>query len=543
MALNFPDNPVVGYIYNDPTSTFSYEWDGTVWKSYTTPSSSNIKLLDNISGLFDNNTVSFPLTVDGDSVINATTKQLLISVGGVIQNPTVDFDVVGSNIVFTTAPATGLSFFGTLLGTAQTEQVSVYNKQSYTTVGVQTTFTFSTGYTVGYLDVFRNGVRLVSGSDFTASDGSTFVLSPPAQNGDDIEAVGFNVDSVTSIDGNITNLNVSGYANVVGVTTLNSLLTITSGGANITGVVTATSFVGNVTGSATYTPTSGVSTVSQGLTGTPNISVSNITGVAATFTGNVSIAGTLTYEDVTNVDSVGLITARSGIRIGTVGTASTLGPDGGAVFSGIVTATSFVGSGANLTGIAVTGRLLRAPQVLTSGTSYTTPAGCTAIYVECVGAGGGGARNVSYAGAGGGGGAYAAKYFAVSPSTSYSYTIGTGGSGGTIGNPDGGTGGSTTFIVDVTTLFAGGGGGGVSNSGLGGVGGSASNGDLNANGGAGGSAWFQTSPGANGGSSFFGGAGTGQSGNGSAGGGGGGGIAAGTGGSGGNGLIRIWEYS
>ena len=38
----------------------------------------------------------------------------------------------------------------------------------------------------------------------------------------------------------------------------------------------------------------------------------NVTGVTATFTGNVSVAGTLTYEDVTNVDSIGIITARSG---------------------------------------------------------------------------------------------------------------------------------------------------------------------------------------------------------------------------------------
>jgi len=56
-------------------------------------------------------------------------------------------------------------------------------------------------------------------------------------------------------------------------------------GATVTGVITATTFSGN------------------------------ITGTAATFTGNVSIAGTLTYEDVTNVDSVGLVTARTGIVV------------------------------------------------------------------------------------------------------------------------------------------------------------------------------------------------------------------------------------
>ena len=41
----------------------------------------------------------------------------------------------------------------------------------------------------------------------------------------------------------------------------------------------------------------------------------NVTGVLLTFSGNVSVGGTLTYEDVTNVDSVGIITARSGLVV------------------------------------------------------------------------------------------------------------------------------------------------------------------------------------------------------------------------------------
>ena len=59
-----------------------------------------------------------------------------------------------------------------------------------------------------------------------------------------------------------------------------------------------------------------------------------IVGTAATFSGSVSIGGTLTYEDVTNIDSVGVITARSGINV----------TDGGAVITGVITATSFDGS-------------------------------------------------------------------------------------------------------------------------------------------------------------------------------------------------------
>ena len=84
-------------------------------------------------------------------------------------------------------------------------------------------------------------------------------------------------------------------------------------GAEITGIVTATSFSGsgaNLTG----TPASSI-------IGTPDIAVGNVnsTGIATfttgNFTGNVSIGGTLTYDDVTNIDSVGLITARNGINV------------------------------------------------------------------------------------------------------------------------------------------------------------------------------------------------------------------------------------
>lgn len=83
-------------------------------------------------------------------------------------------------------------------------------------------------------------------------------------------------------------------------------------------------------------------------------STGNIIATKAEYSGNVSIAGTLTYEDVTNVDSVGLITARSGLTVSggdvKVGSAVTISQDN--IFTtGIVTATSFSG---NITG-ATTG--------------------------------------------------------------------------------------------------------------------------------------------------------------------------------------------
>jgi hypothetical protein len=81
-------------------------------------------------------------------------------------------------------------------------------------------------------------------------------------------------------------------------------------GAVITGVATATSFAGAATGL-----TGNFSGNAAGLTGTPSIVVGSVTGTTGSFSGNVSVGGTLTYEDVTNIDSVGIVTARSGVDL------------------------------------------------------------------------------------------------------------------------------------------------------------------------------------------------------------------------------------
>ena len=78
-----------------------------------------------------------------------------------------------------------------------------------------------------------------------------------------------------------------------------------------------------------------------------DLTIRNVTGVAATFTGVV------TYEDVTNVDSVGLITARSGIKFGAAGVGGTVTGTGQAEFVGVVTASEFVGGGSGLTGLNI----------------------------------------------------------------------------------------------------------------------------------------------------------------------------------------------
>ena len=105
------------------------------------------------------------------------------------------------------------------------------------------------------------------------------------------------------------------------------------------GIITASSFSGNLTGDVTGDVTGNADTATNaaGLTGTPNISVGSVNASSGTISGNLSIGGTLTYQDVTNVDAVGMVTARKGIQV--------LADGINAV--GVVTATSFAG---NLTG-------------------------------------------------------------------------------------------------------------------------------------------------------------------------------------------------
>ena len=280
------------------------------------------------------------------------------------------------------------------IGRAPSDSSVVVARQTFQPTGITTTFTFASGYTIGYFDVFLNGAKQIEGQDYDANNGSTFDVSGGgATNGDVIEAVAykaFNVSAIKDAPGDFTvgnNLTVAGNATISGtISGDGSALTGVAGGkfsANDTGISTTTSvgigttnatgaadsnntavlnvgvvtanfFYGNGSGltgiagteniitgtAATFTnvvkvgtaitldATSGIITAVNGfvgpltgnvtgtaslasnLTGTPDITVRNITGVAATFTG------VLTYEDVTSVDSVGIVTARGGVELG-----------------------------------------------------------------------------------------------------------------------------------------------------------------------------------------------------------------------------------
>ena len=72
--------------------------------------------VDDISSGFNGSATAFTLAVSGSNVSPGTANDIVVSLGGVIQNPNQDFTIAGSTITFTTAPASGLSFFAVVLG-------------------------------------------------------------------------------------------------------------------------------------------------------------------------------------------------------------------------------------------------------------------------------------------------------------------------------------------------------------------------------------------------------------------------------------------
>ena len=73
-------------------------------------------LCDDIAGSFNGSTTGFSLAVSSSAIIPGTARNLLLSLGGVIQKPDTDYTVSGSNLTFTTAPVAGTTFFATVLG-------------------------------------------------------------------------------------------------------------------------------------------------------------------------------------------------------------------------------------------------------------------------------------------------------------------------------------------------------------------------------------------------------------------------------------------
>ena len=129
------------------------------------------------------------------------------------------------------------------IGRAPGDSSVVVSRQIFSPTGVTTDFTFASGYTVGYLDLYLNGTRLIEGPDYAATDGATISLISPAVNGDVLEGVAYKafnladdrvgIQSSGVLIGQAETLNFVGTGNTFAVNGSTIDVSISSGAASI----------------------------------------------------------------------------------------------------------------------------------------------------------------------------------------------------------------------------------------------------------------------------------------------------------------------
>ena len=222
----------------------------------------------------------------------------------------------------------------------------VVARQTFTPTTSTSSFTFAAGYTVGYLDLYLNGAKLIEGTDYNANNGTTISMVSDAQSGDVLEAVAykaFNVgDSSASSTGNFSvgnDLTVSNDAkisndlNVTGIATIGEGFNVTAGGINV------------VAGVCTFPTTVDINSVLD-------VSSYALFGNDVRITGNTN-AGIATFT--------GIVNAGSDVRIT------------GNINAGIATFTSVAGDGSALTGVANTD-VLHTREITVTGVTTATGA-------------------------------------------------------------------------------------------------------------------------------------------------------------------------
>ena len=336
-------------IFSTPPVGSDVFWGNIIANSFPTYDITDHQI-DNFTG---NNTLTdFTL-----SKVVPNSQSILVTLDGVVQSPTDptatrDYEVIGSVLSFTTSPGNNvkiqvrhLGFVGAVssnvtgfygrtgnVGLNTSDNIEVLTAK----IGAGTTFTEDLvvegdARVTGILTI-GTGTITLDGDTNTVNVGTALTLSH--NNG---VILGDNNLHISGFD--INNINATGIAtlstlNVTGHTELDNV--------NISGVST--------------------------LTGTLN-------AVDAIFTGNVTIGGTLTYEDVTNIDSVGIITARSDVRVG--GNLSSVGITTLASSGGITTTGGdlFVGSNVSAAGTVTALEYRKSDGSLVSGSIGIQSAG------------------------------------------------------------------------------------------------------------------------------------------------------------------------
>jgi microcystin-dependent protein len=306
LALNFPDSPAINQVYSDETAGFYYRWDGFVWQSYSPGSSANIQNLDDFSSSFNGITTSFSLTSGGLTVTPLKTSQLVINLGGVVQDPTDDYFINGSNIVFSEAPDFGASFSGISLGPA----IPISNLLDGSVVPQD----LSTG-APWWLSDYKVGIGTSVPTSLLDVEGNVIILGIATAN-----TFSGQLNAGVST---LTSLRVTGFT-TLGVTTTTSL------SAEMISIAGASSTIANLLG--TVLNYDNIRGITQNITGLSTLTQVTATGIVGTsVTASNLIATNLRVSGITTLGS------SNGIGTVTIGTGITaLLVDGNARITGIL---------------------------------------------------------------------------------------------------------------------------------------------------------------------------------------------------------------
>jgi len=253
-------------------------------------------LTDTFSG--NGSTVAFTMTV-----APANTSSIIVAVTGVLQDPST-YSVSGTTLTFSAAPPSGTSNISVRYlgipasGVTTTAYRTVTN---FTATAAQTSFSVPS-YTVGYIDVYRNGVRLVS-TDFTATTGTTVVLNNACTVGDSVVTESFYVSSVLNAIPATAGSVSDSYIVDVSASKLTGSRTIPKGtmpagavlqvqqGLLTTQIATTTLNTFVTTGlTASITPSSSTSKILATVSGTGFASGSNVQGVFTLYKNSTNLS-------------------------------------------------------------------------------------------------------------------------------------------------------------------------------------------------------------------------------------------------------------